>query len=306
MVNAAQGNQAAHTAVDNNLNNNDWPYFGTTPEKTIKLNEEKFIKLICKNLNSSECQRKREEVQKYGAKFIISNVIDFIPIIGDIKGLYEAETVGDYVFAAIGVVPLVGDAAKKMHTAQKAYEKAKEAGNVAEMVKQTENVANLIKEDKIRKGVGGNAGKGAVNNISNLNPNKIRFLQNTVSYNKVERGTDMKYTYDDLVTNLKTNGWKRDPVDVIKMPDGKFTSMDNTRIAAAREAGINIKANVRNFNDKLSPSEVNRFSDPKKGFIPTTWGEAITGRINKQSGGFSKNNPFGSNTPPRISGKTKE
>ena len=55
MVNAAQGNQAAHTAVDNNLNNNDWPYFGTTPEKTIKLNEEKFIKLICKNLNSSEC-----------------------------------------------------------------------------------------------------------------------------------------------------------------------------------------------------------------------------------------------------------
>ncbi|WP_370389326.1 hypothetical protein [Snodgrassella alvi] len=74
--------------------------------------------------------------------------------------MYEAETVGDYVFAAIGVVPLVGDAAKKMHTAQKAYEKAKEAGNVAEMVKQTENVANLIKEDKIRKGVGGNAGKG--------------------------------------------------------------------------------------------------------------------------------------------------
>lgn len=46
-----------------------------------------------------------------------------------------------------------------MHTAQKAYEKAKEAGNVAEMVKQTENVANLIKEDKIRK-EGGNAGKG--------------------------------------------------------------------------------------------------------------------------------------------------
>ena len=151
-----------------------------------------------------------------------------------------------------------------------------------------------------------NAGKGTVNNISNLNPNEIRFSQNTVSYNKIERGTDMKYTYDDLVTNMKTNGWKGDPVDVIKMPDGKFTSMDNTRIAAAREAGINIKANVRNFNDKLSPSEVNRFSDPKKGFIPTTWGEAITGRINKQSGGFSKNNPFGSNTPPRISGKTKE
>jgi hypothetical protein len=114
-----------------------------------------------------------------------------------------------------------------------------------------------------------NAGKG-ISNISTLNPSEIRFSQNTVSYNKIERGTDMKYTYDDLVTSMKTNGWKGEPVDVIKMPDGKFTSMDNTRIAAAREAGIDIKANIRNFDDKLSPSEVNRFSDPKKGFIPTT------------------------------------
>ncbi|OCG42893.1 VENN motif pre-toxin domain-containing protein [Gilliamella sp. Bif1-4] len=149
------------------------------------------------------------------------------------------------------------------------------------------------------------AGKG-ISNISTLNPSEIRFSQNTVSYNKVERGTDMKYTYDDLVTSMKTNGWKGEPVNVIKMPDGKYTSMDNTRIAAAREAGIDIKANIRNFDDKLSPSEVNRFSDPKKGFIPTTWGEAITGRINKQSGGFSKNNPYGSSTPPRISGKPKD
>ncbi|WP_275416222.1 hypothetical protein [Snodgrassella communis] len=149
------------------------------------------------------------------------------------------------------------------------------------------------------------AGRGTINNISTLNPNEIRFSQNTVSYDKVERGTNMKYTYDDLVTNMKTNGWKGDPVDVIKMPDGKFTSMDNTRIAAAREAGIDIKANVRNFDDKLSPTEVNRFSDPRKGFVPTTWGEAITGRINKQSGGFSKNNPYGSSTPPRINGKPK-
>ncbi|WP_335340262.1 VENN motif pre-toxin domain-containing protein [Gilliamella sp. WF3-4] len=147
---------------------------------------------------------------------------------------------------------------------------------------------------------------GGIFNTSALNPNEIRFSQNTVSYNKVERGTDMKYTYDDIVTSMKTNGWKGDPVDVIKMPDGKFTSMDNTRIAAAREAGIDIKANIRNFYDKLSPAEVNRFSDPKKGFVPVSWGDAITGRINKQSGGFSKNNPYGSSTPPRISGKPKD
>lgn len=37
----------------------------------------------------------------------------------------------------------------------------------------------------------------------------------------------------------------------------------------------------------------------------STWGEAITGRINKQSGGFATNNPHGSDEPPRISGAPK-
>ena len=98
-----------------------------------------------------------------------------------------------------------------------------------------------------------NAGKGTVNNISNLNPNEIRFSQNTVSYSKTYRVTGSKYTYDDLVTNMRNNGWKGDPVDVVKMPDGKITSMDNTRITAAREAGIDVKATIHNFNEKLTP-----------------------------------------------------
>lgn len=49
-----------------------------------------------------------------------------------------------------------------------------------------------------------------------------------------------------------------------------------------------------------------RFEDPKKGFYPTIWGKAIQGRINKQSGGFGKDNPNGSNDIPRISGKPKD
>lgn len=53
---------------------------------------------------------------------------------------------------------------------------------------------------------------------------------------------------------MRTNGWKGDPVDVVKMPDGKLTSMDNTRIAAAREAGIDVKASVRGFDDPLTPA----------------------------------------------------
>ncbi|AFI88574.1 hypothetical protein EXT68_10585 [Pectobacterium parmentieri] len=136
-------------------------------------------------------------------------------------------------------------------------------------------------------------------NTSSFDANEIRFSQNTVSHNKTDRGTGVKYTYDDLVSSMKKDGWKGDPVDVIRMPDGKMTSMDNTRISAAREAG------VRSYNEKLTSSEIERFSDRKRGFVPQTWGEAITGRINKQSGGFGTQNPYGSNESPRITGRGK-
>lgn len=43
------------------------------------------------------------------------------------------------------------------------------------------------------------------------------------------------------------------------MPDGAPTSMDNTRIMAAREAGVKVEANVHNFNDRLSSKERIRF-----------------------------------------------
>ena len=57
---------------------------------------------------------------------------------------------------------------------------------------------------------------------SSLNPDDIRFSQTTVSYNKIDRKTGKKFTYDDLVDNMKKDGWKGDPVDVVKMPDGKL------------------------------------------------------------------------------------
>jgi filamentous hemagglutinin len=98
-----------------------------------------------------------------------------------------------------------------------------------------------------------------VNKTPAFDANEIRFSQNTVSNNKTERGTGVKYTYGDLVSSMKKDGWKGGPVDVIKMPDGKMTSMDNTRISAAREAGIKVESNVRSYDEKLTPSEIERF-----------------------------------------------
>ena len=73
------------------------------------------------------------------------------------------------------------------------------------------------------------------------------------------------------------------------------------RIAAAREAGIEVKASVRGFDDPLTPA----IQEARGWQSFNTWGEAITGRINKQSGGFSTSNPHGSTESSRISGGGK-
>ncbi|ETS32501.1 hypothetical protein PTE_01132 [Photorhabdus khanii NC19] len=102
-----------------------------------------------------------------------------------------------------------------------------------------------------------------------------------------------------IVNSMKTNGWKGEPIDVVKMPDGKITSMDNTRISAAREAGIEVKATVRSFDEPLTP-EMQKARNWEQ---YQTWGEAIQGRINNQSGKFSELNPYGAEQSPKIRGK---
>ena len=45
------------------------------------------------------------------------------------------------------------------------------------------------------------------------------------------------YTFDTLIESMKKDGWKGDPIDVVNMSDGAPTSLDNTRVLAARQAG---------------------------------------------------------------------
>lgn len=107
------------------------------------------------------------------------------------------------------------------------------------------------------------------------------------------------YTYDDLVDSMRTNGWKGDPVDVVKMPDGKLTSVDNTRITAAREAGIEVKATIREYDEPLTPA----IRDARGWQNYSTWGEAISARIKQQGSTFSTANPYGATQSPRVNGK---
>uniref|UniRef100_UPI0028C439CA RHS repeat-associated core domain-containing protein n=1 Tax=Listeria newyorkensis TaxID=1497681 RepID=UPI0028C439CA len=114
----------------------------------------------------------------------------------------------------------------------------------------------------------------------NINPSKIRFSQSSVNGSA------------EIIKSMKEKGWNGNPIDVVKMSDGMYTTIDNTRVAAARVAGIEVKANIRNFNDLLPADMVDRFTT-KKG-VPKTWGEALELRIQKQNAGFRNNNPMGS------------
>lgn len=105
-----------------------------------------------------------------------------------------------------------------------------------------------------------------------------------------------------MVKSMQKDGWNGDPVDIVIMPNGTATSMDNTRILAAREANVSVKAKVRDFNTPLTSAEKDRFQSGSQ--IPKTWGEAIKLRIAKQSQfekGWEIKFPHGSIYDPKVS-----
>ncbi|EJH7009841.1 ParB N-terminal domain-containing protein, partial [Salmonella enterica] len=83
--------------------------------------------------------------------------------------------------------------------------------------------------------------------IQQLDPNDIRFSQSSVN------GTA------DLTNSMKANGWKGDPIDVIRMPDGKLITIDNTRVLAASRAGIKVEARVHDASEALPTEYIERF-----------------------------------------------
>ena len=112
-----------------------------------------------------------------------------------------------------------------------------------------------------------------------IEPNEIRYSQSSANGSS------------DIIQSMKANGWQGDPIDVVEMPDGIYTTIDNTRVVSAREAGINVEANVHGYNDPLPSEYIERFTT-KKG-VPKTWGEAIELRVSKQKASFRNGNPYG-------------
>jgi hypothetical protein len=92
---------------------------------------------------------------------------------------------------------------------------------------------------------------------------------------------------------MRADGWVGDPIDVVRMPDGGLTSVDNTRFLAAGLAGINAQAAVHDLDELLPEGCVGRFTTPKGG-SPSAWGDAVLSRIGTQNSTFRNTYPYGS------------
>jgi RHS repeat-associated protein len=99
----------------------------------------------------------------------------------------------------------------------------------------------------------------------------------------------------EIVSSMRSRGWAGPPIDVIELEGGKFGTLDNTRVLAAHEAGVDVQAIVHKQGDLLTSAEAERF-ETKKGGTPKTWGDAYKNRIGKQNAAYRKAHPNGSYT----------
>ena len=118
--------------------------------------------------------------------------------------------------------------------------------------------------------------------ISNINPDEIRYSQTSVNGSA------------EIVESMRKNGWQGDPIDIVIMEDDRLTTLDNTRVVAARVAGIKVEAIIHSYSDSLPDRATAERFATSKGGIPETWGQAVENRISKQSSSFRKNSPNGS------------
>jgi len=124
--------------------------------------------------------------------------------------------------------------------------------------------------------------------IKDIPADKIRFSQTSVNGSQ------------EIIDSMRKNGWVGDPVDVVTMPDGNLTTIDNTRVVAAQIVGIKVKARVHAYDEHIDDPKTARRLSTKRGGIPNTWGEAATYRIAKQNRTFRNKYPMGSYTMDRI------
>ncbi|MFP1771161.1 VENN motif pre-toxin domain-containing protein, partial [Lonsdalea quercina] len=148
---AATGAQAGKNAVENNALSDiiENKVSGVSQEEKYQNAQKQLVAAVeefkaqhCAGMSADACSAKisehRDELLKGAAGF----GLDFVPVVGDIKGFAEAQSAIDYLGAMAGLIPVAGDAAGK---AIKAAETALKKGDVAEASKLINKASDEIK-----------------------------------------------------------------------------------------------------------------------------------------------------------------
>ncbi|MEQ9943515.1 hemagglutinin repeat-containing protein [Pectobacterium aroidearum] len=147
---AASGAQSARNAVENNALSDiiENKVSGVSQEEKYQNAQKQLVAMVeefkaqnCAGLSAEACSAKISEHSNELLKGAAGFGLDFVPVVGDIKGFAEAQSAIDYLAAMVGLIPIAGDAAGK---AIKAAEVALKKGDVAEASKLLNKASDEI------------------------------------------------------------------------------------------------------------------------------------------------------------------
>ncbi|MGE4802900.1 hemagglutinin repeat-containing protein, partial [Yersinia hibernica] len=122
-------NNALREIIDQNVSGVSQAEKYQNAQKELVAAVEEFKAHNCAGISAEACSAKMQANSDELLKGFTGFGIDFVPIIGDIKSLAEAQSALDYLIATIGFIPGAGDIAGK---AIKAAEAALKKGDLAE------------------------------------------------------------------------------------------------------------------------------------------------------------------------------
>jgi filamentous hemagglutinin len=125
---AASGAQSGRNAVENNALSDiiENKVSGVSQEEKYQNAQKQLVAMVeefkaqnCAGLSAEACSAKVSEHRNELLKDAAGFGLDFVPVVGDIKGFAEAQSAIDYLAAMAGLIPVAGDAAGKAIKQQK-------------------------------------------------------------------------------------------------------------------------------------------------------------------------------------------
>ncbi|QKJ01552.1 hemagglutinin repeat-containing protein [Yersinia mollaretii] len=122
-------NNSLHDIIDNKVSGVSQAEKYQNAQKQLVAAVEEFKAQNCAGISADACSAKMQANSDELLKGFAHFGVDFVPVIGDIKSVSEAQSALDYLMATIGFIPGAGDVAGKLI---KAAEAALKKGDVAE------------------------------------------------------------------------------------------------------------------------------------------------------------------------------